>query len=133
MTQRVFDMENEQDVKDLFDILPDWVDGFRLVNEVSGVVEFYGKGATSYKPEFIRILSIHWGTLDHVARPVDKSKWIGYLCRFWDDAPDLYSLGILKKADMDTTNPFLTQNGSRWKNCRPVKREEIKFVEDIEE
>lgn len=58
-----------------------------------------------------------------VPRKVDYSKWIGKLCRFWDDGPTIKIgtiYGILTGFD-DSDRPFERDNLDYWfKHCEPV-------------
>lgn len=57
------------------------------------------------------------------------------LCWFWDDDADIYTLGTLTKIS-DVADQFgdfkykWNINGKYWKNCRPVRRDEVTFYED---
>lgn len=127
MTQRIFDMEKEQDIKDLFDILPD--DTLRVYKDFQyddAIIYTKSKGGIN------TMLKIKFGSKKIVSRPVDKSKWIGCLCWFWDNDKEEKYIGILKNIDPERSTPYIKNNGFGWTNCRPVKRNEIKFVEDNE-
>lgn len=59
------------------------------------------------------------------------------LCEFWDD--EEYSIvgcliKIYEKIDgMNSPHDyykFMEENGRSWKNCRPVRRDEVTFYED---
>ena len=127
MGQRQFDMENEQDVKDLFDILPSWVETIGPANDTNGMVVL-GR----HKMLVIDIINVIFGPLDSVARPVDKSKWIGCLCWFRDNKGHKEILGTLIK--IKESHIYVMQYGRaeyEWQYCRPATREEIKFVEEM--
>ena len=126
MTQRIFDMENEQDIKDLFGILPNSV--MKILQDPNGC-EIYSYSAFSVTSG---LLNIKWGNKTYVDRPVDKSKWIGCLCWFWDEKSDDKYIGILQKIEPERHTPYIKNNNMAWKNCRPVQKSEIKFVEDME-
>lgn len=126
MSQRIFDMENEQDVKDLFDILPPKAINIRPNGPYTTV---FGRG------EYITVTNvfmINWRGKISVDRPVDKSKWIGCLCLFWDGDDTDKHIGFLKEITDKDDYAYVNATGVNWPNCRPVKREEIKFVEDEE-
>lgn len=129
MTQRIFDVNNPQDVKDLFGILPNIVKKIYKDTPTDGL-EFYGKVG-----EFIGScthIRVNWHDKVQITRPADKSQWIGKLCWFWDGDLKYKSLGVLKKTDMDYYAPYEEFGGACYRNCRPVRRDEIKFVEDVE-
>lgn len=128
MTQRIFDVDNPQDVKDLFDILPDDVQ--EIQRGIDKTVKFYNRKGLSIS--FSDVLAINWRDKKEITRPVDESKWIGCLCWFWDLEPKYNSLGVLKKIYTNCSLPYEQSDGACYSNCRPVRRDEIKFVEDVE-
>lgn len=128
MTQRIFDVDNPQDVKDLFDILPNNIVTIKwLPNDMVGLVDNRGLMSST------ELFAIEWRDKTEITRPVDESKWIGCLCWFWDDKEELAVLGELasiygpgylynKKSNATTLG---------YEHCRPVRRDEVKFVEDV--
>lgn len=128
MTQRIFDVDNPQDVKDLFDILPNDVKKIykdTLTNEI----EFYDKdGGYIDSCAYIRV---DWHGKTLITRPVDESQWIGCLCWFWDKNGQPF-IAVLKRIESDATYKYITTDGEHYEYCRPVRRDEIKFVEDVE-
>lgn len=129
MTQRIFDVNNPQDVKDLFDILPNNIVKIKWVptNKVDLFDNCGLKSSTG-------LFCIAWRDKTEIARPVDESQWIGKLCRFVDDDETNY-IGILHAIlNGDDSYPYVCQNGilRSFSNCRPIRRDEIKFVEDME-
>ena len=131
MTQRIFDVDNPQDVKDLFDILPDKTQKICL-GLGSNETEFYNKdGLYVNSCAHIRI---NWRNKKEIARPVDESKWLGCLCWFVGvDGSE--HIGVLHAVhNGDDSDPYVCKNGilRSFKHCRPVRRNEIKFVEDME-
>lgn len=122
MAQRIFDMRNEQDVEDLFNILPDWVN--EIKNELR--IKLCGDKQSLTYP--YGLINIQWGNKLYVSRPIDESKWIGCLCWFWDSGAK--RLGVLKGI---SDGKYCKADTEYWYgNCRPVKREEVKFVGDGE-
>ena len=128
MTQRIFDVDNPQDVKDLFDILPDDVQ--EIQRGIDKTVKFYNRKGLSIS--FSDVLAINWRDKKEIIRPVDESKWLGCLCWFWDGDLKYKSLGFLKKIDREYFGPYEEVGGACYSNCRPVRRDEVKFVEDVE-
>lgn len=126
MTQRIFDVDNPQDVKDLFDILPDKIK--KIVRNLNAF-DCYDKDE-NYIYSF-QIFSINWHGKTEITRPVDESKWIGCLCWFWDDN-EQPRIAVMKRIGADTAYKYITTDGACYLNCRPVRRDEIKFVEDME-
>ena len=129
MTQRIFDVDNPQDVKDLFDILPNAVKKIYKYTPTNEI-KFYDKDG-----EYIDSCShirVNWHGKTLITRPVDETQWVGCLCWFWDGNPEEKYLGVLKKIDRDYYGPYEEVSGKYYKNCRPVRRDEVKFVEDME-
>lgn len=130
MTQRIFDVDNPQDVKDLFDILPDNVKAVSKDALDNEQIELYDRDDIYIG--FCSYIRINWRNKTEITRPVDESEWIGCLCYFWDEDPKYKHFGILEKIDTECRTPYETSNGLSYINCRPVRRGEIKFVEDVE-
>lgn len=54
------------------------------------------------------------------------------LCWFWDDENYENFIARLEAFNMDDNMRFKSKNGAAWRNCRPVRRDEVTFYEDIE-
>lgn len=53
------------------------------------------------------------------------------LCWFWDDAEDKPVIcDVLIEMVSGRFSGFRSENGSCWKHCRPVRRDEVTFYED---
>ena len=53
------------------------------------------------------------------------------LCWFWDDENYENFIARLEAFNMDDDNMrFKSKNGAVWRNCRPVRRDEVTFYED---
>lgn len=131
MTQRIFDVDNPQDVKDLFNILSDAVKTI-YKDTTTDKIELYDKNGTFI--DSCAHIRVNWHDKLQIIRPVDKSKWIGCLCWFVADDETNY-IGVLHAIrNGDDFYPYICKNGlfRSFKNCRPVRRDEIKFVEDVE-
>ena len=127
MTQRTFDADNPQDIKDLFDILPDKI---KKIRRNLNAFDCYDKDENYlYSYQFF---SINWRDKTEITRPVDETQWIGKLCWFWDRNPEEKYLGVLNKINRDYYGPYEEVGGDCYKYCRPVRRDEVKFVEDVE-
>lgn len=128
MTQRIFDVNNPQDVKDLFDILPNDVKKI-YKNTPTNEIEFYDKdGEYIDSCAYIRV---NWHCKTIIARPVDESELIGCLCWFWDKNEQPF-IAVLNEIMTKSCYKYATTDGETYKYCRPVRRDEIKFVEDTE-
>ena len=127
MTQRIFDMDNPQDIKDLFDILPDKI---KKIMRNLNAFDCYDKDG-EYIDSCAQI-RVNWRDKTEITRPVDETEWIGCLCWFWDRNPEEKYLGVLNKINRDYYGPYEEVGGDYYKYCRPVRRDEVKFVEDME-
>lgn len=130
MTQRIFDIENEKDYADLWDILPDEAEKAR---KVKTGIEFLdkdnepclyihdGDGGAS-------IIKINWHDKTEITRPVDYEDMMGCVGWFWDNDDEEESLGVLTEYNPETGFPFVKgNNGNDYSNFRPVKKSELKF------
>lgn len=54
------------------------------------------------------------------------------LCWFWDNERNIpHSANYLKEIRKDLTYSFITNSEHGWKHCRPVRRDEVTFYEDL--
>ena len=128
MTQRIFDMDNPQDIKDLFDILPDAVKK-NYKDTPTNEIEFYDKDGDYI--DSCSHIRVNWHGKTLITRPVDETQWVGCLCWFWDDN-EHPRIAVMKRIAADTCYKYITTDGACYQNCRPVRRDEVKFVEDME-
>lgn len=127
MTQRIFDVDNPQDVKDLFELLPSGIQKIRWTANNS--VVFLDKDGV-----ITNLFRIDWRDKIEITRPVDKSKWIDCLCWFIDDAGDEH-IGVLQAIhNGDDSYPYICKSKllRAFKDCRPVRRDEVQFADDAE-
>lgn len=130
MTQRIFDMDNPQDVKDLFDILPDKVKTVIQDSIDSEEFELYGKDG-GYIDSCAHI-RVNWRDKTEITRPVGETQWIGKLCWFTGSGATCEYIGVLKAIVKNRSDKYQMENGGFYSYCRPVCRDEIKFVEGME-
>ena len=126
MTQRIFDVDNPRDVKDLFDIVPDRY--IRITRDEYNNMRIW---STDCGVDFFAPFAINWHNKTEITRPVDETKLIGCLCWFWDDN-EQPRIAVMKRIGADTCYKYITAGGPCYQNCRPVRRDEVKFVEDME-
>lgn len=64
--------------------------------------------------------------------PIDWQYIIDHKCPcwFWDYDFSYKVMRFLRNIEIDLNRPFLDENHSYWKNCRPVRRDEVTFYED---
>lgn len=125
MTQRIFDVDNPQEI---FDLFPD--DVIRIEKsdrkDTQDIIIF-DDDCWDYTH-----IKINWRDKTEITRPVDESQWIGKLCWFWDKNFEKRALGVLKVIDIESECPYKMQNYAVWQHCRPVRRDEVRFAEDTE-
>lgn len=126
MTQRIFDVDNPQEI---FDLFPDGVIRIEKSDREDGQdIIIFDDDCWDYTH-----IKINWRDKTEITRHADKSKWIGCLCWFVDDTGNEY-IGVLHAIrNGDDSYPYVCKNWilRAFKNCRPVRRDEIKFVEDV--
>lgn len=122
MTQRIFDVDNTQDVKDLFELLPSGIQKIRWTANNS--VVFLDKDGI-----ITNLFPIDWRDKIEITRPVDESQWIGKLCWFWDKNEQPF-IAVLKKIMLESRYKYTTTDEEGYKYCRPVRRDEVQFADD---
>ena len=125
MTQRIFDVENEKDMADLWDILPDkYIKIQGKTNCAILLSEEDGCGMTLYP----NIININWHLKTEITRPIQEATEadIGKLCKFWSGKD--YAFGILKEiGDHSSVDVYLMDNsvnGIWFIHCRRLTKQE---------
>lgn len=130
--QKIFDTNNEEDMKLLWSILPD-----KIVRIFLEQIECFDRPRTmveyldTQKDFFTSLIAIDWHDKTEITRPVDYKKMIG--CVGWfDGCGDEIRLGILTKvAQNDEDGYCFLKNNNIWcKTFRPAKKSELKFYGD---
>lgn len=123
MTQRIFDIYNEKDYADLWDIVPDWVTTIKKTEK--DCVFLISENGIKYGPQYIKI---NWHDKTEITRPVNYKGMIGCVGWFWDNDDEEESLGVLTEFNPETGFPFVKgNNGNTYFNFRPAKKSELKF------
>lgn len=126
MTQRIFDIENEKDMADLWDILPDYIDTIRGMNRCDPFLFSKGKCEMMFQANLI---AINWHDKTEITRPIQEATEadLGKLCKFWSGKD--YSIGILieigDNSDIDIYCMEDGKNGSWFIHCRRLTKQEI--------
>lgn len=132
MTQRVFDVNNEQDMKDLWDILPDSV--CKIEAGCGDVVLVYNN---SFRFSIDDIFSINFNNKTEITRPIQEATKadIGKLCRFSLSEKTRCSISLIEEHDMFGILTEINNNGAHtlylkdrdiWFNhCRRLTKEEL--------
>lgn len=109
MTQRIFDVENEKDMADLWGILPDWASLIKRADKSYNYDSMFSK-CTGFARDCC-ILKINWHDKTEITRPIQEAteQDIGKLCYFWgDDDKNDFAYGILGSIG--------TENGEKYYN-----------------
>jgi hypothetical protein len=122
--QKIFDVNNKEDMDLLWSILPD--EAYSIKKSV-GCQTWRRKGEdTGYYFEFI---NINWHDKTEITRPVNYEDMIGCVGWFWDCDTEIKTLGVLKRVTNYTKHP-VEQREIEWNYFTPAKKSELKFYED---
>lgn len=123
MTQRIFDVKNEKDYADLWDILPDDIN--KIKKHTERINHFYGKSDVYYTC----LININWHDKTEITRPIQEATEadIGKLCYFWTGKD--FAIGILKGIGDDSTLDIYCMEDSRsgvwFAHSRRLTKQEI--------
>ena len=123
MTQRIFDAENEKDMQDLWNILPDEIERIRKAEKSFNLDIMYVKGGV-----FSTVLKINWHDKTEITRPIQEATEadIGKLCYFWDDDEEFKGYAILTLKDVAGGKPYYIADGNTtYEHCRRLTKQEI--------
>ena len=126
MTQRIFDIENEKDMADLWDILPDEIERIRKAEKSFNLDIMYVKGGV-----FSTVLKINWHDKTEITRPIQEATEadIGKLCYFWDDDEEFKGYAILTLKDVVGGKPYYIADGNTtYDHCRRLTKQEIEEI-----
>ena len=124
MTQRIFDVENEKDMADLWDILPDRV--FKI--HTSEEHTYYSDGDETQYFDVSDLIAINWHDKTEITRPIQEATDadIGKLCYFWDGDEDSKQIGLL--TGIKTENnifKYVMAESVAFAHCRRLTKQEI--------
>ena len=121
--QRIFDIENKEDMADLWAILPDEA---YSIKKSMGCQTWRRKGEdTGYYFEFVKI---NWHDKTEITRPVNCEDMIGCVGWFSDNIDDKKAhLGILKAVSEDGFKYKGELHDWWFEYFTPVKKSELKF------
>jgi hypothetical protein len=127
MTQRIFDVENEKDMADLWDILPEEIKKIK-------------KAKNSYKLDvlcvkdgglFSSLFQINWHDKTEITRPIQEATEtdIGKMCKFWNEGVT-YIGKLCHIKDTDTGKYYEmgapVVGNFRFTHCCRLTKQEIK-------
>jgi hypothetical protein len=123
MTQRIFDVENEKDMQDLWDILPI---GIIRIKKNKNENTFWSE--LFYQDIPSGFIKINWHDKTEITRPIQEAteEDIGKSCAFWNKNINDVSYGKLLKID-ERFNPRKYQASGEWGfiHCRRLTKQEI--------
>lgn len=127
MTQRIFDIENEKDMADLWDIVPE---------DIATIEKGVQKSATYITDLGIKLccqyININWHDKTEITRPIQEATKadVGKICRFWNDKEysDDVCFGILNDIREDEScGKVYLRNKEMWcGHARRLTKQEIK-------
>lgn len=123
MTQRIFDIENEKDMTDLWDILPNEVQ--KIEASCGDVVLVYNN---TFRFSIDNIFSINFHDKTEITRPIQEATEadIGKICYFWDDDKEFKGYAILTLKDVAGGKPYYIADGNTtYDHCRRLTKQEI--------
>lgn len=129
MTQRIFDIDNEEDMALLWSILPDNIEKVKQkFADGSGIVYVTKTGSCVF--DEMKIININWNNKTEITRPIQEATEadIGKLCKFWTGKD--YTVGILNKIDNDnfSLDIYYMEDGKTgigFVHCRRLTKQEI--------
>lgn len=124
MTQRIFDIENEKDMQDLWEIFPHYIDTIRGMTRNDSFL--LSKGKLEMKIP-ANLIAINWHDKTEITRPVDYEKMVGCVGWFWDEYEETSTIGILTEYKQLLAEPFIRNSSTRFSYFRPAKKSELKF------
>lgn len=127
MTQRIFDVENEKDYADLWDIVPD--DASYAKKTSDGATFYSFDGVPLYYS--CELIAINWHDKTEITRPIQEAteQDIGKLCYFWGNDKNDYAYGILGGIGTENgENYYIIDNideGLYYEHARRLTKQEI--------
>lgn len=124
MTQRIFDVDNEKDMADLWDILPDDAVRISVVNKSEDIIyiEFEEDETMS------ALFKVNWHDKTEITRPIQEATEddVGKLCRFWRGNETCCHYGILFGIDKDCSKgKYMMSYSDKYSHCRRLTKTEI--------
>ena len=127
MTQRIFDIENEKDMADLWDILQDHI--IKLVQPfMSGYLYPKYVLARSEDGEYELPININWHDKTEITRPIQEATEadLGKWCRFWDNCCEDIIIGKLTVVERNKGHTYYRLGDYRaFDHCHRLTKQEI--------
>ncbi len=126
MTQRIFDIENEKDMADFWDIVPENI--YKLVKDEYQASLLDKNGKYIFTVPY-HLININWHDKIEITRPIQEATEadLGKLCYFWDDDEEFKGYAILTLKDVAGGKPYYIADGNTtYEHCRRLTKQEIK-------
>lgn len=126
MTQRIFDVENADDMALLWSILPSGINKLSP-NKLSQELSLWSDLNLYTLP--IGLIKINWHDKTEITRPIQEAteQDIGKLCYFWEGKD--FAIGVLKGIGDDSTLDIYCmedgKSGVWFAHCRRLTKQEI--------
>lgn len=127
--QKVFDVDNKEDMDLLWSILP--TNTNKITGHNDNTTYLFEKEHQCFASLCPDIIRINWHDKTEITRPVNYEDMIGCVGWFWDNDACQKELGILTKIDDDEYG-FYYKKGEEdyYKHIEPAKKSELKFYGD---
>ena len=127
MTQRIFDVENEKDMADLWNILPDNIEKIKQrFQDGSGIVYCTTTGSCVF--DSMGIIKINWHDKTEITRPIQEATEadVGKLCVFWEKGQH-NAYGVLESVVHTKNGGYDYQSAENrlYSHCRRLTKQEI--------
>jgi hypothetical protein len=124
MTQRIFDIENEKDMQDLWDILPDDINKIVKDKYQASLCDKNGKWIFTIP---YRLIKINWHDKTEITRPIQEATKVdvGKICVFWDDEDEKYFGKLRCIGDKYFTMLAPVYEDLQFVHCRRLTKQEI--------
>lgn len=125
---RIFDIENEKDMADLWDILPDYIDTIRGMTRYDSYLFSKGRCEMTIPANLI---AINWHDKTEITRPMQEATEddVGKICCFWNEDTDYCVFGFLTKITPHITevnkSKYQYMNKNYYNHCRRLTKQEI--------
>lgn len=131
MTQRIFDIENEQDMRDLWSILPNGIIKISP-NNLAEETSLWSELNLFTLP--IGLIKINWHDKTEITRPIQEAteQDIGKLCYFWGNDKNDYAYGILRSIETEKGETYYTiddaDGGLYFEHARRLTKQEVEEI-----
>ena len=128
MTQRIFDIENEKDYADLWDILPDFINKIKRNEPADYNLVCY---INNPNVDILRFIKINWHDKTEITRPIQEAteQDLGKLCYFWGNDENYYAYGILRSIGTENREKYYNidniDEGLCFEHARRLTKQEI--------